>query len=208
MTPGCSVVGCDRPHKARGWCNMHYRRVMRGNPVGPAAPKYHANRRTRLCRTCQTVTWIKAFGICDTCYAYRNRHFRNGNGSEVRCGVCDDPLWAHIEECPKVCMYADDDCRCRGVIVTGMCMAHYDRNRSHGDPHYRRKMDRHLGDLLDLLDLDGGWWTRADLSERFDLTKYRTMVVLRAGVDRGVLTYRLRESDHGGGFSYREYRAV
>lgn len=35
MTAGCAVRGCPRPHKARGWCSLHYRRVRRtGDPGG------------------------------------------------------------------------------------------------------------------------------------------------------------------------------
>jgi len=30
---GCSVEGCLRPHKAKGWCNMHYERSRNGLPV-------------------------------------------------------------------------------------------------------------------------------------------------------------------------------
>lgn len=34
----CSVDGCERQIKTRGWCNMHYQRVMKGRPLGPAEP--------------------------------------------------------------------------------------------------------------------------------------------------------------------------
>lgn len=30
----CDVDGCDRQHKARGWCHLHYRRWLRnGDPL-------------------------------------------------------------------------------------------------------------------------------------------------------------------------------
>lgn len=32
-THACSVVGCDRPHKARGWCGLHYSRAATGLPL-------------------------------------------------------------------------------------------------------------------------------------------------------------------------------
>ncbi|WP_166389598.1 hypothetical protein [Nocardioides ochotonae] len=36
----CTVEGCSKRRKARGWCGAHYMRWMRwGNPVGTAPPK-------------------------------------------------------------------------------------------------------------------------------------------------------------------------
>lgn len=32
---GCSVEGCDRPHQARGWCRMHYRRWSNHSDTDP-----------------------------------------------------------------------------------------------------------------------------------------------------------------------------
>ena len=29
----CSIEGCNKPHKARGWCNKHYQRWCVGTPV-------------------------------------------------------------------------------------------------------------------------------------------------------------------------------
>jgi len=35
----CKQPGCDRPHKARGWCQLHYRRWrMHGDPSRGRAP--------------------------------------------------------------------------------------------------------------------------------------------------------------------------
>lgn len=32
---GCSVDGCSKPHKSRGWCNAHYLRWLKhGDPLG------------------------------------------------------------------------------------------------------------------------------------------------------------------------------
>lgn len=30
---GCDVEDCEQPHKARGYCNLHYSRLMAGLPV-------------------------------------------------------------------------------------------------------------------------------------------------------------------------------
>ena len=34
----CDVDGCERPHEGRGWCHMHYQRVLRTGDVGAAEP--------------------------------------------------------------------------------------------------------------------------------------------------------------------------
>lgn len=36
----CTIDGCDRPTKARGWCSLHYKRWTRhGDPLGVVQPK-------------------------------------------------------------------------------------------------------------------------------------------------------------------------
>lgn len=46
--PTCSIVGCDRPTKARSWCALHYRRAMKtGDPMmtlSPAANRIYTSR--------------------------------------------------------------------------------------------------------------------------------------------------------------------
>lgn len=34
----CSVDGCDRPHRSKGWCNAHYSRVLRNGVPGGLIP--------------------------------------------------------------------------------------------------------------------------------------------------------------------------
>lgn len=42
----CSVEGCFRPVKARGWCNPHWKRWRRyGDPLGQPAPRSSAEQR-------------------------------------------------------------------------------------------------------------------------------------------------------------------
>ena len=38
-TPTCSIDGCDRPHKARGWCAMHHNRWLRSGDPGPVTAR-------------------------------------------------------------------------------------------------------------------------------------------------------------------------
>jgi hypothetical protein len=35
----CEVVGCERPPKYRGYCNMHYQRLLRHGDPGEASPR-------------------------------------------------------------------------------------------------------------------------------------------------------------------------
>jgi 5-methylcytosine-specific restriction endonuclease McrA len=37
--PICSIVGCERPTKARGWCNMHWLRWKRSGATGDASTR-------------------------------------------------------------------------------------------------------------------------------------------------------------------------
>lgn len=32
---GCRVEGCTKPHHTRGWCSMHYQRVVKNGAPGP-----------------------------------------------------------------------------------------------------------------------------------------------------------------------------
>jgi hypothetical protein len=34
----CSVIGCERPHRSRGLCSMHYQRLTSTGEIGPASP--------------------------------------------------------------------------------------------------------------------------------------------------------------------------
>lgn len=34
----CSVDGCERPQRHRGWCSMHYQRVLKHGEPGPVGP--------------------------------------------------------------------------------------------------------------------------------------------------------------------------
>lgn len=70
----CSVEGCQRPHAARGWCSMHYRRVLRQGTTkfrGGATPlvKYMSDRTVLGSRPTNRPglgachTWIGTVGL-------------------------------------------------------------------------------------------------------------------------------------------------
>lgn len=70
----CSVAGCDRPARARGWCPLHWQRWSNtGDPLG-LRPRVMKPRSWRVasCADCQDWIATKGFGgaakkRCDTC---------------------------------------------------------------------------------------------------------------------------------------------
>lgn len=44
MTPLCSIVGCGRRHKARGYCSSHYQRWWTTGDAHPQVPIHWQNR--------------------------------------------------------------------------------------------------------------------------------------------------------------------
>lgn len=108
----CSIDGCDRPVRARGWCGLHYQRwKAHGNPLGSvvASPK-------PICSIdgCEDVS--NARGLCD-------RHYQDLR----RRGQLPE-----LKPRPKVCIV--DGCG-RSVYGHGWCQRHYTRWRNYGDPN-------------------------------------------------------------------------
>jgi hypothetical protein len=69
----CTMAGCDRPHKARGYCQTHYMQLRRGAPVTPKI-------RTRVsvkppeCSEETCCEPVKAKGLCQMHYQRLLRH--------------------------------------------------------------------------------------------------------------------------------------
>jgi hypothetical protein len=108
---GCAAAGCDRRHYARGYCERHYRQVLRTGDVQPdRAPAVCA---VEGCgRKAVTRGW---------CHGHYLRWSRQG---DVKADV---PLAR-----PQ-----DDTCKhrgCeRGAQSAGYCRSHYRRRLAHGD---------------------------------------------------------------------------
>lgn len=69
----CTMEGCDRPHKARGYCQTHYMQFKRGiSPVG----EIRSRERDKLpeCTEEGCVEPVKAKGLCRTHYQRLLRH--------------------------------------------------------------------------------------------------------------------------------------
>lgn len=89
----CSVEGCSKPVKARGWCAMHYDRWWKTGEVGPAEPQNvhvtqhgtvneYMNYRCRCdeCRAAMSDYQRKAMGTpCPSCGRLHYGRYRPGS---------------------------------------------------------------------------------------------------------------------------------
>lgn len=118
----CSVEGCDKPVKSRGWCGMHLRRWYKWNTTDERSPE----RRThRTCKRCEQTLPLAAFyntmGHCSECYPhYRQeanaKRLSRASGVTVqvgrlreeqkeRCAICG----THESETTKQRLHVDHD---------------------------------------------------------------------------------------------------
>ena len=113
----CSVDGCERPVKARGWCAMHHQRWLKhGDPetrVKRGRPEKHA----RGCKVDGCEGKHAGKGYCKRHY---NRWLRHG-----------DPLGGSPPRAPrKPCSVKGCD---RPAKAKGWCARHHNRWLQHGD---------------------------------------------------------------------------
>ena len=103
----CSIDGCSKPEKSRGWCGAHYARWRRnGDPLTDRRPK------AKPCARPDCSERSSSRGLCGRHYA---RARRDGEVTTEACGAndCDRFAWAR-----------------------GLCDLHYTRWRKHGDPNH------------------------------------------------------------------------
>lgn len=110
-TKKCSIDGCDKEVKARGWCAMHYMRFRRhGDPLASRTP-------ILVCTIDGCERDHSGRGLC---LMHLKRLYRNG-----------DPM-------KRVRMIAPETCTvdgCESVPVgRGLCKIHYQRWSRTGDP--------------------------------------------------------------------------
>jgi hypothetical protein len=108
----CSVEGCPKPVKARGWCSTHYRRWQRTGGVGSAS----TTRALHPCRVPECDKTARTLGLCGM---HAHRFKKTG-----------DPGPAGTIRTQKVCSAKDCDRIARGQ---GLCLMHYRRMRRSGD---------------------------------------------------------------------------
>jgi hypothetical protein len=63
----CSIEGCDRKFRARGYCAMHYQRWATTGDPGPADP-LNKPAKGRVCQVAGCSKDVKSKGFCDTHY--------------------------------------------------------------------------------------------------------------------------------------------
>lgn len=101
------MAGCDRPHKARGYCQTHYMQFKRGiTPVGPIRSRVREKPAECIEEGCSEP--VKSKGLCKMHY---QRLLRHGYVKENRRA-------GPIGSCEIV------DCGSR-AYTKGMCHAHY-----------------------------------------------------------------------------------
>lgn len=109
----CQVVDCDQDAVTRGYCEMHYRRVLKTGDPGPPGPL----RSRGICKTDSCDELVDAKGLC---HGHYQRVLRHGS-------VDDSPLRKGKQMCEVV------DCE-RDAEKRGYCPAHYKRVLKHGHP--------------------------------------------------------------------------
>lgn len=111
----CSVEGCERPHHARGFCQMHVNRVMRHGDPGAVGATRHRQPPTCSIDGCPRDT--VALGWC---FMHYKRARQNGG----------DPGPAESRRSRgRTCSVVDCDREARG---RGLCHTHYSRWRRTG----------------------------------------------------------------------------
>lgn len=95
----CTMDGCDRPHKARGYCQTHYMQFRRGiTPVGPI--KVRVRDKPPECAEAGCSEPVKAKGLCKTHYQRLLRHghtrYRDRKKTAGPCAIdaCDNHAYA------------------------------------------------------------------------------------------------------------------
>jgi hypothetical protein len=114
----CTVEGCTRPHKSKGYCRAHYMRHLRGKPM--AAPMRAGD--VPACSVAGCTDEAHARGLCLTHYARQRR------GSSVETLVK-----RRNRHQPEHC--TEPDCA-EPVKAKGLCQTHYARLLRHGHTKY------------------------------------------------------------------------
>lgn len=109
----CEIPGCGRPHNAKGYCKLHYRRHQRGQDLNaPSKPRGGSATKTHRCgvEDCTDPHWAR--GFCRI-------HYREVmSNSETRLPLVERHTYGS-----GPC--AMPHCRYTGVIWEASCPKHY-----------------------------------------------------------------------------------
>ncbi len=114
MGDRCKVPDCQQDRSTRGYCEMHYRRVLHTGDPGPPGP-------LRVRGTCRAEDCDEPADAKGLCHGHYQRVQR---GSRL-------PVTAPLRKGRKMCKV--EGCE-RDVHGRGYCSAHYKRVLKHGDP--------------------------------------------------------------------------
>ena len=109
VTRACSVAGCDRPHKARGWCGFHYDRWFAGLPLDAPARGYGQTQ----CAVADCDRKHRSGGYCPLHYKRFKKH-----GTAMPTVPAAAPRW---QGPARACSYAGCD---RPRKANGWCGMH------------------------------------------------------------------------------------
>lgn len=94
MTRICSIEDCDRPSRARGMCNMHYKRVKAGrDPLDPGVVR---NRTYTLREDIDCVACGKSFSPRDSKHEFCSKRCANSRPESGRQRSTESDFWSKV----------------------------------------------------------------------------------------------------------------
>lgn len=107
----CTIDGCDRPYKARGYCQTHYAQWMRGSAI-TAEIRARVHEKPPECVEDGCHDPVKAHGLCKMHYQRKLRHGHT--------------KYTDRKKPPRVCLI--DGCDSH-LYAKDLCHAHYSKQR-------------------------------------------------------------------------------
>ena len=126
----CSVEGCDRPHYSKGWCQMHYARLLRGKELGPAHP---------IDRVGYSIERNEYSGAESKCPCGRTFRQRAIGQAKVYCSTrCRAKFTARARRAAGYVRPPTGPCSVDGCDkpeqARGWCAMHLERVKKYGEP--------------------------------------------------------------------------